>query len=327
MKKWISLMTLVFVIFSSVSYGANFSDLNQYDWAETAIQNMQLNGFVNGYPDGTFKPGGSITRAEFVTIVNKMNGFSEEAPLSFSDLSSKHWAYKEISKAVAAGYIKGYTDGTFKPDANITREQVAMMLNNLYHLENKTLSQPLKDLNKISSWAVQAVVNVVANGIMTPYPDGTFAGVKQAIRAESVVALNNIIIFEVPTIEKWVVSQKLPEQPTTTIPTTGGSGGSSAPTTNEVVSKLEVVVSRMNTRVIPELSTDLQRQTASIIISSINTYIANTSYDTTADVNSAKTLVGQMTNSEYLAFRNAITSNIVLGDLVALNNVFQLIEY
>lgn len=323
-KKILSLFLVLLLSFSSMSFSVNFPDLDNFKWAETSIQNMVLNGYIKGYPDGTFRPNGEITRAEFVTILNKMNGFIDEQELSFKDVSSNHWAYKEISKAVAAGYINGYPDGTFRPDSKISREQIAMMINNLYHLENKTLSQPLKDLNKISNWAVQAVVNVIANGIMVPKADGNFYGSVNAIRADSVVALNVLFINEIPTVEKWLVSQEIK---TGSIGTVNGGGSTSTPADTEVIKSLETVVSRMNNEIMPVLKTSLQVSAANIIVDSISKYMSDTTYDTSQDVNSAKNLVKQMTESEYREFKNAITSRIGLQFLIDLNNVFQLIEY
>lgn len=331
-KKIISMVLVLLVMIAPLSYGASFNDLGAYKWAEPSIQNMALNGFVGGFKDGSFKPEATLSRAELVSIINKMNGFTDEASISFKDVTEKHWAYKEINRAVQAGYVSGFSDGTFRPNDPVTREQIATILNNLYHLENAAVSNPIKDLNKVSSWAVQSVVNVVANGIMGGYPDGTFGSKGKITRAEGAVALNKIVINDIPTIEKWTVAQeiKVPTPPTGDGGNpTGGStpGDTGSLTENETIQKLKVVLTRMDSRVIPDLTTTLQRETAGIIVTSITQYVSNPSYDTSADVASAKANVKLMNNIEYQAFKNAITSNIILGDLVALNGVFKLIEY
>lgn len=322
-KKWLPLLAAFIILFSQNAFASTFNDLGEYAWARNSIENMYANGYVSGFPDGTFRPESAITRAQFIAIINKMNGFEEEVAINFKDVNTKHWAYKEIRKAVAAGYINGFDDKTFRPDNQISKEQIAAMLNNLYHLENKELNQSIKDLNKISSWAVQAVVNVVSNKVMTLNSDQLFEGKKLANRAESIISLNQIIVLDVPTVEKWIVSQKVEE------PTTNNNVGSIPPVqnVNEIDSKLTEVVSRMNSRVIPDLTTQLQMDAANIIINSINNYLNDSAYNTSSDVNYAKSLVGQMSNDEYIEFRNAITSNILIGDLQALNNVFNLIPY
>lgn len=96
-----------------------------------------LNGFniLNGYPDGTFKPYNSITRAEFTVIATKLakldvaDIMSEE--LRFSDVASEHWAKNFIILAYENGIISGYTDGTFKPDNNVTYQEALTILLNV----------------------------------------------------------------------------------------------------------------------------------------------------------------------------------------------------
>lgn len=321
-----------------ITYGATFNDLNAYKWAEPSIQNMVINDFVGGFSDGTFRPAAKITRAELVAIINKMNGFTTEAPIYFSDVKQTHWAYQAIQIAIHEGYVSGLTNSTFGPNEYVTREQIATIVNNLYHLENKTLSSPIKDLSKTSTWAVQAMVNVMANKLMTGFPDGTFGGKQYLSRAEAVVVLNKIVTTDIPTKEKWEVSNienvppvkpttpTIPTTPTTpTVPTTPSNPGTSNPSV-ETLSKLRTVVSRLQSDSIPEMTTNTQRSTANIIVASISKYLLDQSYSTALDVLEAKGLVAQMSNSEYQAFKNAITTNILLSDLTALNDTFQLID-
>lgn len=337
-KRLICIVLCVAFLATPVTFGTSFNDLEDVKWAQTSIQNMALNGYIGGYTDGSFKPDTNFTRAELVSIINKMNGFTVESNISFKDVSKDHWAYKEISKAVEAGFVSGYSDGSFRPNEPVTREQVATILNNLYHLENTTLSNPIKDLSKISPWAVQAVVNCMANGIMGGYPDGSFGSKNKITRAEGVVALNKIVIHDIPTREKWAVSNienGSPAKPTTpttptsttspTVPTTPTNPGTSNPA-DETLSKLRTVVSRLQSESIPEMTTNTQRSTANIIVTSISKYLLDQTYSTALDVIEAKGLVAQMSNSEYQAFKNAITTNILLSDLTALNDTFRLID-
>jgi hypothetical protein len=70
-------------------------------------------GFIGGYEDGSFKPESNITRAEFITLVNRSFGFTEATTIPFSDVLPENWAHAEVAKAVKAGYISGFEDGTF----------------------------------------------------------------------------------------------------------------------------------------------------------------------------------------------------------------------
>ena len=325
-KKMISLLLITVVLATPVTFGVTFNDLNSVKWAETSIQNMALNGYIDGYTDGSFKPEKSFTRAELISIINKMNGFNEEANINFKDVSENHWANNEIKKAVKAGFVSGYSDGTFRPNELVSREQVATILNNLYHLENTTLRTPIKDLSKISPWAVQAVVNCMANGIMGGYPDGTFGSKNNLTRAEGVVALNKIVVKNILTTEKWIVSNEVKE-PVTEIPNTETPVVIvEEPSSSVVLEKLSTVEKRMRLIVKPLLSTELQLNTCDLIVSSINQYLQNTNYSTAADVEVAKGKLNLMTPSEYDYFKSSISNNILYTDMVELNKIFKLVD-
>jgi hypothetical protein len=84
-------------------------------WAELQIEYMMSKDIVGGYPDGTFKPVNTITRAEFMKIVNHAGGFTAAGTKTFNDVSAADWYAPEIAKASAAGYISGYPDGSMPP--------------------------------------------------------------------------------------------------------------------------------------------------------------------------------------------------------------------
>jgi len=125
-------------------------------------------GILKGYPDGTFKPGNNVTRAEFATMVvlaKKLTLVSPARP-SFKDVPANHWAYKQVETAAKAGYLKGYPDGTFGPSRNITRQEIAAVLVNVLGLtpEATKITEPVclaNDENKIASWAIGAMTIAV----------------------------------------------------------------------------------------------------------------------------------------------------------------------
>ena len=107
----------------------NFSDVSENLWFNKAVSSMARGGYVSGYPDGTFKGNNKITRAEFVTLlVNFMGG--NDGYANFTDVSSDHWAYKQIATA-SKGLVSGYPDGTFKPDQAITRAEAMSIINRI----------------------------------------------------------------------------------------------------------------------------------------------------------------------------------------------------
>ncbi|WP_435921354.1 MucBP domain-containing protein [Paenibacillus sp. DYY-L-2] len=108
----------------------SFSDVAGTRWSNKHIATMENAGVITGYPDGSFKPGQYITRAEFAAIASRFDKLNEQPNNTFSDITG-HWAEKYIVSAANKGWIKGYTDGTFKPDQYITRAEAAAFINSV----------------------------------------------------------------------------------------------------------------------------------------------------------------------------------------------------
>lgn len=111
---------------------SGFSDVTAGKWFNNAVSTATNAGKLTGYPDGTFRPNQSITRAEFAAIAvrflsDEVQGVSGG---NFSDTEG-HWAADAIGRAAAAGWIAGYPDGTFRPNAPITRAEAATIINNM----------------------------------------------------------------------------------------------------------------------------------------------------------------------------------------------------
>ncbi len=171
---------------------ANSSDFTNH-WASTQLQEWLDKGILKGYTDGSVKPDDPITRAEFTALANKVFGFTHEAGITYSDVPYHSWYQHEISKGTAAGYIKGYENGTFKPNQPITREEAAVMLDRMLQLESENIpDDPIHyaDRDSISKWSMGAVKRMAATGYMKGYAGGTFRPNKRISRAEAVVMLS-----------------------------------------------------------------------------------------------------------------------------------------
>lgn len=110
--------------------GNSFSDVGNTRWSNKHISTMENAGIITGYPEGIFKPGQYITRAEFAAIASRFDKLDERQNDTFTDITG-HWAEKYIASAANKGWIKGYTDGTFKPDQYITRAEAAKFINSV----------------------------------------------------------------------------------------------------------------------------------------------------------------------------------------------------
>ncbi len=162
-------------------------------WAESTINSWINSGYISGYPDGTFRPNNAISRAEFVTIANKAFGFTSSQGISFNDVKPGYWAYSEIQKGVAAGYIQGDTIGTFRPGSAVSRQEAAVMLANLRgYASDEGAAYNYTDRWAMANWAAGAIGAVSRNGVMSGYPDGTFRPQQALTRAEAVASLQKI---------------------------------------------------------------------------------------------------------------------------------------
>ena len=144
----------------------DFSDVANGQWHNKAISTMAKLGIVKGRCADRFDPDASITRAEFAAICARFNTRPVENSGSFSDISG-HWAENEIERAAAFGWISGYPDGTFRPDARITRAEAMTMINRVLCRMPQSESDLLDSMvtwpdNKPSDWhylAVQEATN------------------------------------------------------------------------------------------------------------------------------------------------------------------------
>lgn len=193
LKKLFGLMISILIILSIIpieSYAV--SDISNH-WAKNVIESWVERGLAKGYPDGTFKPNNLISRAEFISLVNNAFGFTEEAEISFNDVHEAEWYVVPIKRAVAAGYISGYPDGTIKPEAPITRQEVAVIIAKIMKLNlNEEAAEIFKDKDKLN-WSKGYVGAVVAAKYMVGYPDGNFNPLNNITRGEAIYALNNVI--------------------------------------------------------------------------------------------------------------------------------------
>jgi hypothetical protein len=154
-------------------------------WAHAEIDKLIHSGAVAGYPDRTFKPDQSITRAEFVKILVAAFKLEAKAGQLFSD-TANHWAKDYIATANAHGIVDGYSDSLFGPDDLITREQMAVMAVKAAKLPLVSGEAPFSDQAEISSWAAHEVFTARKDGIINGYPDGSFKPKGNATRAEAI---------------------------------------------------------------------------------------------------------------------------------------------
>lgn len=125
----------------------SYSDVAYGKWYNNPISTMSALGIITGYPDGTFKPNKPITRAEFAAIAARFDETQSGKSATFSDVIG-HWAAREIGIAYYNDWIKGYPDGTFKPDQNITRAEAMTLINRVLERKPESPADLLTNMNK-----------------------------------------------------------------------------------------------------------------------------------------------------------------------------------
>ena len=120
----------------------SFSDVPDGAWYADAVETLASLGMFTGYPDGTFHPNSTITRAEFAAAALSFADMAPSARCSFPDVSAQDWFYPYVASAAEFGWIGGYPDGTFHPSGSITRAEVAVIVN---HMLGRTPDQSFVD--------------------------------------------------------------------------------------------------------------------------------------------------------------------------------------
>lgn len=187
------LMTLIMALGMLPVFAATAPSTDlQGHWAGSVVSDWMNKGMISGYPDGSFRPEASMTRAEFMVIVNKAYNFTSEKDINFSDVKSSDWYYSIVKKASAAGYISGYPNGTMAPNMPIQRQEVASIFSKLEHLsEDPATANTFKDVP--AGWAKGYIGAVVKAGFFSGYGDGLFKPTANIKRGEAVVATDNLV--------------------------------------------------------------------------------------------------------------------------------------
>lgn len=171
---------------------AQFSDVAGY-WAEVFIQGLVTRGLISGFPDGSFKPEASITRAEYAAIIAKTFNLPAQAGRTgvFKDVPNNFWAAPAIRKAAQMGFISGFPDGTFRPRQNLTRIQaIVSLVSGLgWSGGNTNLVSIYRDRAQIPSYATNAAATATQKRLIVNYPQVDQLEPMRDITRASVAAL------------------------------------------------------------------------------------------------------------------------------------------
>lgn len=181
---------------SATQVKSSFSDLQNAEWASAAIEYLYGKGIISGYGDGSFAPGRTITREEFVSILVRAFGIqASDYNVSFDDTKEDSWYYNAVMTAANAGIVSGVGGGLFGVNQNITRQDLAVMLYRCIASSQSAESDEgsFTDMNEVSGYALDAVEFMKSRGYITGYTDGSFKPMQTATRAEVAQILYSIL--------------------------------------------------------------------------------------------------------------------------------------
>jgi len=196
MRKILGLiLALMIVIQPFTAEAAAFGDVSSTDWFHDNVYLLVREGAIQGYPDNTFRPKNTMTRAEFIK--------STMSILGYTNIPSRgtHWADGYISKARSLGIV--CNDTSSNPDSPITRYDMARIVSNVLDYQNyrpqadlAQYEQLIKDIRQVTSLGnpeiKTAVLNSYSSGILTGYVDGAFRGDATLTRSEAATVLLRI---------------------------------------------------------------------------------------------------------------------------------------
>ena len=164
-------------------------------WAEEEIKELAKEGTIKGRSETEYEPEGTVTRAEFAAMITRaldLNMISYQN--NIADVAPNSWYANEVQTIIDAGIMSGDPDGAFRPEATITRQEMAKVIVNAYILKTGaadiTAAEPsFSDNGQIADWAKEAVGKAAALGLITGMGDGTFAPNDNMTRAQSAVVI------------------------------------------------------------------------------------------------------------------------------------------
>lgn len=185
-----------------------FPDVKFDSWYGKAVSALEKSGILKGYENGTFRPGNSITRAEFVAALWACFP-AKTGTVSFTDVDEDFWAYPYIASACSYGWIHGYEDNTFRPKNAITRAEVVTILNAALErtgsgFAEHTTGDTFPDL-KETHWAYKHIVEATGAvaGVETPSPSPSPGPTGEYV---SVTADDGLNMREGPSISTKVIT-------------------------------------------------------------------------------------------------------------------------
>lgn len=187
-------------VYAVVAANRSFADTKGH-WAEQEIHSLASAFILNGVKEDLFAPELQLTRAEWVAMLTRALGLTASTKTNgFKDVAETAWYADAAAAAAEAGIMHGFTNGTFRPNDKITRQQLAVTAANVLAFARKSPAAAgteqlaaLKDNSRIAPWAADAVAQSLKSGLIKGTPEGFYYPDKTATRAEAATILYRLI--------------------------------------------------------------------------------------------------------------------------------------
>lgn len=191
-KSCLAIVVMLSMLISTIqpTYSAQ-ADVQSH-WAAKELDAWVKQDLLQGYADGSLRPDAIVTRAEFITFINRVIHLQGLSNQTFPDVKANDWYADSISKAVSAGIIQGDNNGHINPAAPITRQEAATVVSRTFKLEGDTsAANTFSDASEMADWAKISIGAMKSKGYLAGRDGNRFAPVEPITRAETVKMINN----------------------------------------------------------------------------------------------------------------------------------------
>ena len=210
MKKSLSsLLSIILVVLLVCSYPnqslakKKFNDISETFWAKDQIEQLANQGIISGFPDGSFKPTAQLTRLQVAIMLQRAKNYdmTNRPNPNLKDVSVNDKYYQTIATVIDEGVFEGLIkNNQFQPNNPVTRAEMAVILGNTYGFVDGNLENSFKDV-PANHWASNAIKSLVATGVTSGYPDGTFRPNTPLTRAQFSVFLTRTLNYNEQKIQ------------------------------------------------------------------------------------------------------------------------------
>ncbi|MDR6549661.1 S-layer homology domain-containing protein [Paenibacillus qinlingensis] len=193
-------------LYTIIQKNKQFEDMGAH-WAKEDVEKLASKNIITGVDERNFAPEKEISRAEFATLLIRALGMrgnnSAAGPSQFKDIHETDWYAQMVNTAASAGLIEGYDDGTFRPLQQVTREQMAAMINRTVQITGDqqesyaqdTILNPFTDQHAIDNWARNAMAFTLQRGLIQGVTETQLNPNAYATRAQAAVMLKRLLIY------------------------------------------------------------------------------------------------------------------------------------